>query len=232
MSGLRSRITNILGYTHLVYLGLLPALATFSLLFSYGHDAPLLLFLGGTVAVGVYLAVIITYTPLSPSLGWALLTLLDGPAWVILSLRSTGVTSFGFAIEGFLVDGMAIWISILVLAIRSSKPTHQERMASIGFMLAALGATAWLVWPYYREALLGQWVSQSFLGLGILEAVIVRYHLLKQDEVVRKEKVTVPYLVILLLLWVVSLVLGNALHEVTSHSSSWKNCAHFTALLP
>ena len=54
--------SNILGYTHLVYLGILPALATFSLLFSYGHDAPLLLFLGGTVAVGVYLAVIMTYT--------------------------------------------------------------------------------------------------------------------------------------------------------------------------
>jgi len=214
MTSFWSRITTTLGYAHLVYLGLLPALATFSLLFLYGHVAPLLLFLGGTVAVGVYLAVIITYTPLSTSPGWALLILLDGPAWVVLSLRSTGVTPFAFAIEGFLVDGTAIWLAILILAVRSSIPTHHERMASIGFMVAALAATAWLVWPYYRDALLAQWVSQLFLALGILEAIVVRYKVLKRDEVLRNDNATLWYVIVLLLVWVLSLILGNVLHEL------------------
>jgi hypothetical protein len=70
---------------HLVYLGLLPALVTFSILVIYGHPAPLLLFVGGTVAVSVYLAVVIGYTRLANSLGVALFTLLDGPLWAVLS---------------------------------------------------------------------------------------------------------------------------------------------------
>jgi hypothetical protein len=214
MSGSRSRLTNLLGYAHLAYLGALPALATFSLLLIYGHSAPLLLLLGGTVAVSVYLAVIITYTPLPPSLGWSLVLLLDGPAWVTLSLRSAaGVTPLAFAIEGFLIDGTAIWISILILAIGSALPTKQQRRASVGFMLAALAATAWLVWPYYRHVLLGHWLSQSLLGLGIIEAAIVRYKVLKRDEVVRSNNVSVPYLISLLLLWVVALIVGNILHQ-------------------
>jgi hypothetical protein len=53
----------VVDWAHLVYLGVLPALATFSLLYAYGHAAPLLLFLGGTVAVGVYLAATYSYTP-------------------------------------------------------------------------------------------------------------------------------------------------------------------------
>jgi hypothetical protein len=214
MTTFRGRATNILGYTHLVYLGLLPALATFSVLFRYGNYAPLPLFLGGTVAVAVYLAVIITYTPFASSVGWGLLTLLDGPIWVILSLRANGVTPFAFAIEGFLVDGTAIWVSILFLAIRSSIPTSRDRIASIGFMVAALAATAWLIWPYYREALLKQWVSQVFLCLGILEALIVRYRVLKRDKVVRNDNASVRYIIILLLMWVVSLILGNVLYEL------------------
>src|SRR3982750_3227651 len=84
----KSGFVSIIGHIHLVYLGLLPALATFSLLFSYGHPAPLALFLGGTAAVSVYLAVTFYYAPrpASPALG--LLILLDGPLWVLLSLLS------------------------------------------------------------------------------------------------------------------------------------------------
>jgi hypothetical protein len=70
---------------HLVYLGLLPALATFSILVVYGRLAPLLLFVGGIVAVSVYLAVVIGYTRPANSLGVALFTLLDGPLWAVLS---------------------------------------------------------------------------------------------------------------------------------------------------
>ena len=57
------RLLRVVDYAHLVYLGVLPSLATFSLLYAYGHPAPLLLFLAGTAAVGVYLAAVYSYTP-------------------------------------------------------------------------------------------------------------------------------------------------------------------------
>lgn len=99
-SALKARLAGAVGKAHLVYLGLLPSFATFALLYTYGHPAPMLLFLGGTVAVGVYLAVIVSYTPTPSSTPLSLLVMLDGPAWVLLSLLSKEVALPSFAIEG------------------------------------------------------------------------------------------------------------------------------------
>lgn len=209
----KSRLTFIVGRIHLVYLGLLPALATFGLLYTYGHPAPLLMFLGGTAAVGVYLAVTFSYTPRPTSLGWALLVLLDGPAWALLSLYSKGAARPDFAVEGLIVDGTAVWLSILVLALSSPRPTRGQRVASVGFMLVALGATASLVWPYFRDALWGQWASLGCLGAGILEAVLLRFKQLKREQVAQDPDDGLLYIVLLVLTWVCAMILGNVLHE-------------------
>ena len=213
----KSRFVSIIGYIHLVYLGLLPALATFALLFRYGHPAPLLLFLGGTVAVSVYLAVTFSYTPLPTSLLWGLLILLDGPLWVLLSLLSKGVNPLGFAVEGFLVDGTGVWFSILVLSIQSYIPMRKDRIAAVGFMLAALAATVSLVWPYLRDVLWGHWPSIALLIAGIIESTIVRFSTLNKQKVARQdENKGAGYIIIMLLVWFASLVLGNVLHEYLS----------------
>ena len=210
-SALKVRLAGLVGRAHLVYLGLLPSFATFALLYTYGHPAPLLLFLGGTVAVGVYLAVVISYTKLPSSAPLSLLFMLDGPAWVALSLSSREVTLPVFAIEGFLVDGTAIWLSTLVLALRSDLPTRGQRVASVAFMLVALAATASLVWPYLRDVLWGEWASLCWLGLGIIEALVVNYKLLERDVVVRSDDSVSIYIAVLVMVWVGSLV-GNAFH--------------------
>lgn len=216
-SEFKSRLASIIGYAHLIYLGLLPALATFSLLFRYGHPVPLALFLGGTVAVGVYLAVTFSFTPLPASPGWGLLILLDGPLWVLLSLLLKGVNPLGFAIEGFLVDGTAIWVSILVLSVQSEIPMRTERLESIAFMLAALAATTSLVWPYLRDVLWGHWASMALLGAGLFESTILRFSALNRRKVARKdENKSAGYIVVMLLLWVASMILGNVLHEYFS----------------
>ena len=85
-----NRLHRTVENVHLVYLGLLPALATFSVLVVYGHPAPSLLFFGGIVAVSVYLAVVASYTRPAPSLGIALFILLDGPLWAALSYSPRG----------------------------------------------------------------------------------------------------------------------------------------------
>jgi hypothetical protein len=213
----RSSFVSVIGQIHLVYLGLLPALATFALLFRYGHPAPLLLFLGGTVAVSVYLAVTFSYTPLPVSLAWGLLILLDGPLWVLLSLLSKGVNPLGFAVEGFLVDGTGVWVSILVLSMQSYIPMRKDRIAAIAFMLAALAATVSLVWPYLRDVLWQHWASMALIIAGIIESTIVRFSALnKQNGSRQDESKGAGYIIIMLLVWFVSLVLGNVLHEYLS----------------
>lgn len=209
----RPRLTRIVGQVHLLYLGLLPALATFGLLYVYGHPVPFLMFLGGTVAVGVYLAVTFNYTPQPASLGWGLLVLLDGPAWTLLSLWTKKVVPIGFAVEALMVDGTAIWLSILILSFSSSRPTRGQRVASALFMLIALAATASLVWPYFRDVLWGEWLSLCLLAGGTIEALVVRFKQLKRDKMTAEPDENMGYLIFLILAWICAMIGGNVLHE-------------------
>jgi hypothetical protein len=207
----RTQAAALLGKAHLIYLGLIPSVATFALLYNYGHPAPFLLFLGGTVAVSVYLAVIVSYTAIPTSPWLSLLILLDGPAWATISLLSKKVWLPVFAIESFLIDGTAIWLSTFLLALRSYKPTTGQRVASVALMIVALLATASLVWPYLRDVLRGQWLSLIWLGLGVIEALIVNYKLIERDEVIRNNDISSVYIAVFVMIWVGSLV-GNAFH--------------------
>ena len=211
-SDLKQRFARFIGQAHLIYLGLLPSFATFALLYTYGHPAPFLLFLGGTVAVSVYLAVIVAYTPLPTSPVLSLIIMFDGPAWVLLSLLSKEVVLPGFAIEGFLIDGTAVWVSTLYLAVSSYKPTPGQRRASVAFMLVALAATASLAFPYLRDVLWGEWLSMMWLGLGIVEASIITFKVLEQDVPVRNDDTNAIYIAVLIMVWVGSL-LGNVFYE-------------------
>jgi hypothetical protein len=213
----RSRLASLLGRAHLIYLGLLPAVATFSLLYRFGHPLPFALFLGGTIAVSVYLSVTLYYTPRPSSPLRGLLILLDGPLWVLLSLLSKAGDPLGFAVEGFLIDGTAIWFSILVIATQSDRPTRGQRIGSVLIMLAALAATASLAWPYLRDVLWGRWASMALLGAGLLESTIVRFSAFKREKTVRPDTdQSAGYIIVMLLLWVAALILGNVLHEYLS----------------
>jgi hypothetical protein len=204
---------------HLVYLGLLPALATFSILVVYGHPAPLLLFVGGIIAVSVYLAVVIGYTRPANSLGAALFTLFDGPLWAVLSrsVKETpippAINAFSFAINAFLIDGVAIWIAIVWLAVSTSRPTKEQRIATVGFALVAVVSILFAFWPYIRENVWEEWTQLFWLMMGVVEAVIARHYLLEADEVVRKEMVSVAYILILLFVWIIALSAGNIVNE-------------------
>ena len=207
-----------LDYAHLIYLGLLPAGATFSLLKSYGHPALFVLFLAGTAAVGVYLAATYVYTPRLRSPFLALLVLLDGPAWAALSLLLKDARPLDFAVEGFLVDGTAVWVSVLVLALRSKLPTRGQRQASVSIMLVALAATWSLAWPYCRGAARDAWgfVSLLLLALGAAQGALTRYRLYERERVARDDDASAAYVVVFIFAWLAALVAGNVLHQLSS----------------
>ena len=206
------RVRRAVENVHLVYLGLLPALATFSLLVVYGHPAPMVLFLSGVAAVSVYLVVVFNYTRPARSLKTALFILLDGPFWTVLSTLAGG-PSFSFAADAFLIDGVAIWLAIVWLAVGTSRPSKEQRIATIGFALFAVGGMLFAFWPYLREYVLGEWVRSFSVGMGLVEAVVARHCLLEVDEPVRGEK-CMEYILILLSVWIVAFCVGNILYEM------------------
>ncbi|MCA9999520.1 MAG: hypothetical protein KDE56_27340, partial [Anaerolineales bacterium] len=143
------RLAAFLDKVHLTYLGILPALATFTLINQDEYPTMWLIFLGGTAALGVYLAATYSYLPIPTTWLWAMFLILDGPFFVLLSL---GFREFNlnFAIKGFLVEGTAIWLAIAYLALTSFLPTSSQRFWSVVFMVAALLAIYALLWPYLR----------------------------------------------------------------------------------
>jgi len=201
----------------MVYLGLLPVVATFSLLYAYGHPVLFLPFLAGTAAVSVYLAATYVYTPRPRNVALALFVLLDGPAWAALSLTLKYERPLAFAVNGFLVDGTAVWISILVLALRSDLPTRGQRRASVGIMVVALAATYSLAWPYCRDVLQGGWGGASLLllVLGAAQGAFTRYRLYAPENTVRDNDASAVYIVVFIFAWLASLIAGNVLREVS-----------------
>jgi hypothetical protein len=152
---IKARLNKSLGKTYLIYLGLLPSIATLAILWEYGHRFPFLVFIGGVGAIGVYLAATFAYTRFPTQLLPLLFLVFDGPLFVLISLRNN-FQPLAFAIEGYLIDGIDIWLSILILALTAPLPTRNQRIAAVFFMVAAIGITTSLFWPYIQSELWGQ----------------------------------------------------------------------------
>ncbi|MFQ5401435.1 MAG: hypothetical protein ACE5E7_17775 [Anaerolineae bacterium] len=213
LSDWQARLLHIGDQINLWYLGLLPAVATFVLLAAYGSRFMFLILIGGAAAVGVYLAVVYNYSKPPQTVPISLLTLLDGPLFVLLSLRNGG-SPWAFAIEGYLVDGTAVWIAILILAMRSPLPERWQRVASVAFMLAAIATTSSLFRPYIQTYLWGDWGRLLWLALGVVEATAVRYLVLERATLSRDGDGSFNYLLPLLLIWVLFMFLGSIGHEL------------------
>ena len=209
----RPRILAFLDKAHLIYLAVLPCWATWAVLREYGARSPFLLFLGGIVLFSVYLAVISSYTPPATSVGVALLTLLDGPLWAA-SARITGRETLSFAVDAFLIDGLAIWIAIAWLAVATSRPTPEQRSATLVFAAIAVVTAGSLFWPYLRDTLWGNWLGMGWLLLGIGEAIAAHHYLLAKDHVLRDADDTAWFIIVFLALWLVAMIAGMAVYEM------------------
>ena len=197
---------------HLVYLGVLPSLATFVMLRRYGYRWPFLLFIGGVAMMGVYLASVYHYTHLPSSVLVSVWVLLDGP---LFALAAQGFRNFNlsFVIEGFLIDGLALWLAILLLAIVSPLPSLGQRAASLSIGLGVMGVMLSLFWPYVSRVW-GDWFWLIWLVSGIGEGAIARYRLLQSGAAARLEDdKSILYVASLVMLWVVVMNVSIALYD-------------------
>ncbi|MBN1919822.1 MAG: hypothetical protein JW892_01145 [Anaerolineae bacterium] len=206
--------SSLLENAHRVYLGLLPALATFAILHQYGHPAPFWLFLGGTVAVSVYLVAVAYYTPPPDSVTQGVLVLLDGPLWLLAAqiTHARPMLALGFSVETFVLEGSAVWLAILWLAFASPLLTRGQRWASVGLMLIATSVIGALAWPYL-QATFGAGLRGFWLLAGILQAVIVRVKALgRSPRSARDTDASILYIVGCIGVWIAALSLGIVLH--------------------
>ena len=213
-SGRHVQLLQVIDRFHLLYLGLLPCLATVAVLRAYSYPLPFLLFIFGVAGVGIYLAVTWRYTsvPSSPLVG--LWMLLDGPLFVLVGGRGEQVVPLGFAVEAFFVDGLAIWSAILFLAMVSWKPTRGQRVASIVILVVVLGVTGTLFWPYVRDVIWGRWLLVASLAAGFAEGTYMRVRTLDTGAVVRETgDRDILYIAGLVMLWVASMIAGMALYR-------------------
>ena len=206
------RVVKIANQVHLIYLGLLPSAATFVLLLTYGHRAPSLLFIGGVVLTAVYLAVTYSYTRLPTSIPASLWALLDGPLFALAAPKAVTVP-FPFAVNGFLIDGMAFWCAIIVLALVAPDPLPWQRVASVGLGLLALAALASLAAPYVGQAVGSAGWAAAWLLVGILEGIALIYPLLRSGDLVRSDVDGAgTYIAVMIVIWVAAMCAGLAFH--------------------
>jgi hypothetical protein len=132
---------------------------------------------------------------------------------VLLSLRNN-FHPLAFAIEGFLIDGSAIWLSILFLAFVSPLPTREQRIASIMIMLVILGLMGSLFWPYWQDFLWGNWERIFWLIVGIVQATWLNYGRFQRTEVLRQESDwSILFIVGLLMIWLIAMIAGANMYE-------------------
>jgi len=207
----RDRLNHIVGRIHLIYLGLLPSVATYAVLRMYGYALPFLLFLVGVAAVGVYLAATYSYAYLPKSLWMHLVVLLDGPLFALVGWRARSTTPLAFAIDSYLIDGTAVWLAVLFLAMVSFKPTRGQRIASIAIMVLILGMVGSLFWPYVRSVLWGRWLALASLAAGLIEGTVIRVRTLDREAIARPESdFSTLYIALLVMVWVGSMMGGLA----------------------
>lgn len=186
------RLAHALGWANLVYLGLLPAAATFWVVFRHGspgllglgENARALIGLAGFVAVAVEAAVLVTYTRLPSSLWGALLILFDGPVIALLSASSAqGLADV--AVQAFLIDGTAVWLAIGALALAAEGLDARARLFSLGLMVVVLAPLAALFRPYLAQDL--PHTGRAILPLlgGVIWGTVVNYRVLDADRVAR-----------------------------------------------
>lgn len=202
-----------LGFLYLVYLGILPAWATFAVAYTYGVPYPLLIFMVGVAAVGLYLTVTFSYAPLPTSWLGVAFVALDGP--LILWLSNFGEADWlGHGVESFVVDGTAVWLAILFVTFTSSLPTDEQRLASAGIMITCVSVFIFFFWPYLSQMPAQRW---WWLLAGLAENVLVSFRLLSSNEPVRDAMDGdryLKYFLPLFFLWLIALFAGNVLWEM------------------
>lgn len=181
---MQSTLADKIGNIYLGYLALMPAVGTFVLyVFLDSVINPMLFFLLGTAAVGIYLAFTGSYVVVTRSPWRNVLLILDGPLWICLSLALGG--SFVTAIvNDVLVEIAGVLLGVMAVTLTSSIPSPAQRRASIIAVGLPLVGVIVVLATYAAGQGLSTW-QVIILACAALQSAGVQFALGSQQKVQR-----------------------------------------------
>lgn len=209
---MNDKIVNVLNKIHLYYLGAIPVIATFFIMQATSQSGGVwtMLLLFGSAVVGVYLAMIASYREPIRNIWFLILAIADGPIFGALS--SMGGINFSKIVTNvFLIENIAIWISIGVLAGTMKDLSRKERIAPMVLavvILAAIGALFYKIGFFAQSP-----IAYIFIGLGAIEALIIKFKILKEDDVVNDADDSMGFIIVFITLWVATLIVGGIISK-------------------
>jgi hypothetical protein len=171
-----SHLAERIGNVYLYYLALMPALGTFTLFFVLKtHVNPMLFFLLGTAAIGVFLAFTGSYTVITQNPVKNLLMIIDGPIWMALSLFFGGSWAVVIVNE-VLTEIAGVLLSVLFVIFTSTVPTSKERRAAFIAVGLPFAGLLLLFFTYAQEQQLA-WQQGVAIAAAALQGALVQYKL-------------------------------------------------------
>lgn len=207
---------NSIVWIHLVYLGLLPAVSTFFLTQRYDSPLIFLVFLGGIVVVGTYLAATCSYTSFKAGWYWLLWELVDIPLLIFFSAGGS-LSLEAFTLDVFLIEGASLWISLLILSRYMPSLDRYQRKSTAIISVIGLISLFLLYYSYMVTVVPGNIGKVALLVGGIAESTWLNYRLFGHPEQARNDGYAPVYIVIFTFLWIGGLISGKILYEI-SHS--------------
>lgn len=180
-------LADSIGRLYLLYLSLLPALGTFTVFFVLKTRMnPMVFFLLGTAAIGIYLAFTGSYTVLTKSAWKNALLLIDGPLWMLVSLWFGGSLAHA-VVQTTIVEIGGALLSVLLVVCTSSVPSpRQRRQSLIAVGLPFLGIVAVLLTVMAEQHI--PWSQGGFLAAAIVQGAFAQYRLGLAMEVQRSSE--------------------------------------------
>ena len=209
-------MNKILNKLYFLYLGLLPAVSTYILMQNLPNsdDLWILVFFIWIWVVWVYLTMINSYTKIIENYWLLSIIFLD---WIFISfLWNIEYSSFSlnniyslninnFITENFLIENTAIWLSILVLAIFSWRPSRWELIASVILsiiFLSSIFALYYVTWFFEEKNI------YYSLIMWILVTFFIKYKILHEDKVIKWRWDNMMFVITCLFAWIFSVFLG------------------------
>lgn len=194
-------LVKILNQLYLYYLGLIPIFATFLIIqkINWSDGAMMVLFLFGTAIIGVYLAMIISYTKQNQNLFFLLLIFLDGPIFGYLASQNLYDVS-GAIINTFLIENLAIWFSIPLVARTQERASKEQIFFATVLASILLGGLIFLLIQidFFSKSLR----EMTLILFGIIEALILKFRILYKDEIAIGYGEGGGFILIFITLWV------------------------------
>lgn len=191
------KIAGNIGKAYLFYLSLLPAVGTFLLFFVFQTRInPMLFFLLGTAAIGIYLAFTGSYTVLTKSVWKNLVLLLDGPVWMGISLFFGGSLATAF-VNDVIAEMGGVLLSVFLVVCTSTIPTRSQRIQSFFAVGLPLLGLFLVYFTFAREQQI-PWMQGGYIVTAMIQGALVQYRLGLAMDVQREPE---TYILIGILSW-------------------------------